>query len=72
AEFTAHPDRPVRSDDLTVPADRERPDRCLLVSPPLPRPLDLAGPAVARLHVTADTPSADWAVRLTALDPAGR
>ncbi|WP_030734764.1 CocE/NonD family hydrolase [Streptomyces griseus] len=72
AEFTAHPDRPVRSDDLTVPADRERPDRCLLVSPPLPRPLDLAGPAVARLHVTADTPSADWAVRLTTLDPAGR
>ncbi|MFD3644033.1 CocE/NonD family hydrolase [Streptomyces griseus] len=72
AEFSADPDRPVRSDDLAVPADRDRPDRCLLLSPPLPRPLDLAGPAVARINVTADTPSADWAVRLTALDPSGR
>lgn len=72
AEFNADPDRPVRSDDLAVPADGERADRCLLLSPPLPRPLDLAGAAVARINVTADTPSADWAVRLTALDPAGR
>ncbi|MCX4502530.1 CocE/NonD family hydrolase [Streptomyces anulatus] len=72
AEFNADPDRPVRSDDLAVPADDERADRCLLLSPPLPRPLDLAGAAVARINVTADTPSADWAVRLTALDPAGR
>ncbi|MFH9241509.1 CocE/NonD family hydrolase [Streptomyces anulatus] len=72
AEFNADPDRPVRSDDLAVPADGERADRCLLLSPPLPRPLDLAGAAVARINVTADTPCADWAVRLTALDPAGR
>lgn len=72
AEFDADPDRPVRSDDLAVPAGGERADRCLLLSPPLPRPLDLAGAAVARINVTADTPCADWAVRLTALDPAGR
>ncbi|MFD0042728.1 CocE/NonD family hydrolase [Streptomyces anulatus] len=72
AEFNADPDRPVRSDDLAVPADGERADRCLLLSPPLPRPLDLAGAAVARIKVTADTPCADWVVRLTALDPAGR
>lgn len=72
AEFNADPDRPVRSDDLSVPADGEHADRCLLLSPPLPRPLDLAGAAVARINVTADTPCADWAVRLTALDPAGR
>ncbi|MFJ6805449.1 CocE/NonD family hydrolase [Streptomyces anulatus] len=72
AEFNADPDRPVRSDDLAVQADGERADRCLLLSPPLPRPLDLAGAAVARINVTADTPCADWAVRLTALDPTGR
>ncbi|MFF9791612.1 CocE/NonD family hydrolase [Streptomyces bacillaris] len=73
-EFTADPARPVRSDDLTVPApaDGTPADRCLLLTPPLPRPLDLAGPATARFHATADTPAADWAVRLTALDPAGR
>ncbi|MCS0635419.1 CocE/NonD family hydrolase [Streptomyces sp. LP05-1] len=69
--FLADPGRPVRSDDLAVP-DRGAPDRCLLVSPPLPRPLDLLGPAEARLDAVADTASADWAVRLVALDPAGR
>ncbi|MFE1820842.1 CocE/NonD family hydrolase [Streptomyces anulatus] len=72
AEFNADPDRPVRSDDLAVRAEGDRADRCLLLSPPLPRPLDLAGAAVARINVTADTPCADWAVRLTALDPTGR
>ncbi|RPK87716.1 MULTISPECIES: CocE/NonD family hydrolase [Streptomyces] len=72
AEFGADPDQPVRSDDLTVPAGGGLADRCLLLSPPLPRPLDLAGAAVARINVTADTPCADWAVRLTALDPSGR
>ncbi|MGW9502593.1 CocE/NonD family hydrolase [Streptomyces albidoflavus] len=71
AEFTADPDRPVRSDELTVPRGAPA-DRCLLATPPLPRPLDLAGPAEARLTVVADTPRADWAVRLVALDPAGR
>lgn len=71
-EFTADPARPVRSDDLTVPADGTPADRCLLLSSPLPRPLDLAGPATARIHAAADTPAADWAVRVTALDPAGR
>ncbi|MFJ9624072.1 CocE/NonD family hydrolase [Streptomyces sp. NPDC101181] len=72
AEFTADPARPVRSDDLAVPPDGTPADRCLLLSPPLTRPLDLAGAATARITVTADAPSADWAVRLTALDPSGR
>ncbi|CAM5307076.1 hypothetical protein STENM223S_04053 [Streptomyces tendae] len=47
------------------------PDRCLLVTPPLPRPLDVVGPAEVRLRATAHTPSADWAVRLVALTPEG-
>ncbi|MFE6410961.1 CocE/NonD family hydrolase [Streptomyces sp. NPDC057837] len=68
--FTADPARPVRSDDLTVPADGPA-DRCLLLTPPLPRPLDLVGPAAVRLRATAHTPSADWAARLVALTPEG-
>ncbi|MFP8964791.1 CocE/NonD family hydrolase C-terminal non-catalytic domain-containing protein, partial [Streptomyces nanhaiensis] len=69
--FTADPERPVRSDCLTVPT-AGTPDRCLLVTPPLPRPLDAVGPARVRLRATADTPSADWAARLVALTPEGR
>ncbi|CAL9370962.1 CocE/NonD family hydrolase [Streptomyces sp. enrichment culture] len=68
--FTADPRRPVRSDDLTVPTDGA-PDRCLLLTPPLPRPLDVVGPVRVRLRGTADTPSADWAARLVALTPEG-
>ncbi|MEV5546031.1 CocE/NonD family hydrolase [Streptomyces sp. NPDC052309] len=68
--FTADPVRPVRSDDLTVPTGGP-PDRCLLVTPPLPRPLDLVGPVRVRLRATAHTPSADWAARLVALTPEG-
>ncbi|MFD4372376.1 CocE/NonD family hydrolase [Streptomyces sp. NPDC058486] len=70
SRFTADPDSPVRSDDLTVPTGGV-PDRCLLVSPPLPRPLDAVGPVRLRLRATADTPSADWAARLVALTPDG-
>ncbi|MFD3488441.1 CocE/NonD family hydrolase [Streptomyces sp. NPDC058665] len=72
AEFTADPDRPVRSDGFTVPAQPERADRCVLLSPPLPRPLDLAGHAEARVRAVSDAPCADWAVRVVALDPDGR
>ncbi|AQS65785.1 CocE/NonD family hydrolase [Streptomyces pactum] len=68
--FTADPDRPVRSDDLTVLTGGP-PDRCLMVTPPLPRPLDVVGPVQVRLRATAHTPSADWAARLVALTPAG-
>lgn len=68
--FTADPERPVSSADLTVPTDNP-PDRCLLATPPLPRPLDVVGPVEVRLRATADTPSADWAVRLVALTPEG-
>ncbi|MET7295733.1 CocE/NonD family hydrolase [Streptomyces griseoloalbus] len=70
AAFSADPDRPVRSDDLTVPTGGP-PDRCLLATPPLPRPLDALGPVRVRLRATAGTPSADWAVRLVALTPEG-
>ncbi|MFJ6987288.1 MULTISPECIES: CocE/NonD family hydrolase [unclassified Streptomyces] len=71
AAFIADPDRPVRSDDLTVPTGGP-PDRCLLVTAPLPRPLDVAGPVHVTLRASAGTPSADWFARLVALTPAGR
>ncbi|WP_171116211.1 MULTISPECIES: CocE/NonD family hydrolase [Streptomyces] len=70
SSFTAAPEHPVSSEDLTVPTDGP-PDRCLLVTPPLPRPLDVIGDAEVRLRATAHTPSADWAVRLVALTPQG-
>ncbi|MFC7307181.1 CocE/NonD family hydrolase [Streptomyces monticola] len=70
ARFTADPEHPLDSGTLTVPTSGT-PDRCLLVTPPLPRPLDLIGPAEVRIRASADTPSADWAARLVALTPAG-
>ncbi len=70
AAFTADPDRPVRSDDLTVPTGGT-PDRCLLATPPLPRPLDALGPVRVHLRARADTLHADWAARLVALTPHG-
>ncbi|MGD9483119.1 CocE/NonD family hydrolase [Streptomyces sp. TRM70308] len=69
--FTADPRRPVRSDDLAVPAPPAPADRCLLASAPLPRPVDLLGSAAVRLRATADTPCADWVARLVALTPEG-
>ncbi|MER7045317.1 CocE/NonD family hydrolase [Streptomyces jumonjinensis] len=72
-EFHADPDRPVRSDRLDAdPYPYPVPDRAVLLTPPLPRPLDLLGPAETRLRAAADTPAADWFVRLIALDPEGR
>ncbi|MGW8885630.1 CocE/NonD family hydrolase [Streptomyces sp. NPDC055749] len=68
--FEADPELPLRSDHLNVPTSG-RTDRCLLVTPPLPRPLDLLGRAEARLLAVADTPTADWVVRVVALDPRG-
>ncbi|CAD5915886.1 protein of unknown function [Streptomyces sp. KY70] len=45
AEFTADPARPVRSDDLAVPADTTSADRCLLLSPrPCPARSTWPGP----------------------------
>ncbi|MER6609585.1 CocE/NonD family hydrolase [Streptomyces sp. NPDC000927] len=70
SRFTADPSRPVRSDNLTVPTGGV-PDRCLLATAPLPRPLDAVGPVGMRLRATAHTPSADWAARLVALTPEG-
>ncbi|QGZ51620.1 CocE/NonD family hydrolase [Streptomyces sp. QHH-9511] len=71
ADFLADPRRPVRSDRLDID-EHAAPDRCLLVTPPLPRPLDLLGDAEARLVAAAEGRSADWAVRLVALRPDGR
>ncbi|MET9373778.1 CocE/NonD family hydrolase [Streptomyces sp. NPDC002992] len=71
AEFVADPLRPVRSDRLDID-EHGAPDRCLLVTPPLPRPLDLLGDAGVRLVAAAEGRSADWAVRLVALRPDGR
>ncbi|MFI9770303.1 CocE/NonD family hydrolase [Streptomyces sp. NPDC052415] len=68
--FTADPERPVSSADLTVPTHGP-PDRCLLVTSPLPRPLDVVGRVEVGLRAAADTPSADWALRLVALSPRG-
>lgn len=77
-EFVADPGRPVRSDRLDIDEDAP-PDRCLLVTPPLPRPLDLLGDAEVRLVAAAEAAEAgtsgrgaDWAVRLVALRPDGR
>ncbi|MCK8681082.1 CocE/NonD family hydrolase [Streptomyces lichenis] len=68
--FTADPARPVRSDTLDIPRSGT-PDRCLLLTLPLDRPLDLLGPAELALTASADTAHADWAVRLVALAPDG-
>ncbi len=70
ASFTADPERPVLSGNLTVPTDGT-PDRCLLVTAPLPHPLDVIGPAEVRLRATADTPFADWFARLATITPEG-
>ncbi|GAB2894536.1 CocE/NonD family hydrolase [Streptomyces deserti] len=70
ASFTADPERPVSSEELSVPTDGV-PDRCLLVTPPLPRPLDVIGDAEVRVRASADSPSADWAARLVAVTPEG-
>ncbi|MFF2846505.1 CocE/NonD family hydrolase [Streptomyces sp. NPDC058001] len=69
--FLADPEHPVRSDHLDIDPHHAA-DRALLVTPPLPRPVDLLGAAEARLCAAADTPVADWFVRLVALDPHGR
>ncbi len=70
ADFTADPEHPVSSEHLAVPT-RGTPDRCVFVTPPLTRPLDVVGPARATVRATAGTPAADWAARLTLLTPDG-
>ncbi|MEU5159494.1 CocE/NonD family hydrolase [Streptomyces sp. NPDC020875] len=70
ADFRADPEHPVRSDDLR--ADPGRADRALFVTAPLTHDLHLLGNASAELRGTADTPAADWFVRIVAVDPSGR
>ncbi|WP_033318794.1 CocE/NonD family hydrolase [Streptomyces yerevanensis] len=68
--FTADPERAVSSEESTVPTEGT-PDRCLFVTPPLPRPLDVIGAAEVRVRATADTRSADWVARLVVVTPEG-
>ncbi|MFE3096178.1 CocE/NonD family hydrolase [Streptomyces sp. NPDC059248] len=68
--FHADPAAPVRSDELR--ADPDRADRALFVTAPLTRDTDLVGSAAAELRARADTPAADWFVRIVAVDPHGR
>ncbi|MFD3825351.1 CocE/NonD family hydrolase [Streptomyces sp. NPDC058625] len=70
SSFTADPQQPVSSEELTVTTGGT-PDRCLFVTPPLPRALDVIGTAEVRLRAAADTRSADWAARLVALTSEG-
>ena len=52
-------------------ATEDRDDVLVYTSPPLEAPLAFAGRVRARLHVAADTPDADWAVKLVDVHPDG-
>jgi predicted acyl esterase len=49
----------------------ERADVLIFSTPPLVKPLTFAGPLRAELYVDADTPDADWVVRLIDVRPDG-
>jgi putative CocE/NonD family hydrolase len=52
-------------------ANEDRKDVLVYTSEPMTAPLRFAGNAEARLHVSADTPDADWAVKLIDVHPDG-
>lgn len=52
-------------------ANEDRPDVLVYTSETLPEPLFFAGNIEAKLHVSADTPDADWAVKLVDVHPDG-
>ena len=52
-------------------ATEDRSDVLVYTSEPLAAPLSFAGNVRARLHVSADTPDADWAVKLVDVHPDG-
>lgn len=49
----------------------DRQDVLVYSTPPLTEPVAFAGPVQAELHVSADTPDADWVVKLVDLHPNG-
>ena len=55
--------------DQSATEDRE--DVLVYTSEPMTSPLAFAGNAEAKLHVSADTPDADWAVKLIDVHPDG-
>jgi putative CocE/NonD family hydrolase len=52
-------------------ANENRDDVLVYTSEPLTEPLTFAGNAEAKLHVSTDTPDADWAVKLIDVHPDG-
>lgn len=52
-------------------ATEDRDDVLVYTSEPLSEPLTFAGNAEAKLHVSTDTPDADWAVKLIDVHPDG-
>ncbi len=84
--FKADPSDPVPASPVTSqrplnaavwgPADQQitqdRSDVLVYTSEPLTEPLTFAGNPVAELFVSADTPDADWVVKLTEVYPDGR
>jgi putative CocE/NonD family hydrolase len=52
-------------------ATEDRDDLLVYTSEPMTEPLSFAGNAEARLHVSTDTPDADWAVKLIDVHPDG-
>jgi putative CocE/NonD family hydrolase len=83
--FKADPADPVPSSPVTEqrplkgavwgPVDQapteKRGDVLVYTSEPLATPLEFAGTAEAVLHVSTDTPDADWAVKLVDVHPEG-
>ena len=52
-------------------ATEDRDDVLVYTSEPMTEPLSFAGNAEAKLHVSTDTPDADWAVKLVDVHPDG-
>ena len=52
-------------------ATEDRDDMLVYTSEPMTTPLTFAGNAEAKLHVSTDTPDADWAVKLIDVHPDG-
>jgi putative CocE/NonD family hydrolase len=83
--FRADPAKPAPSNPITEarpikaavwgPVDQgateDRDDVLVYTSEPMTTPLAFAGNAEAKLHVSTDTPDADWAVKLIDVHPDG-
>ena len=83
--FRADPAKPTPSNPITEarpikaavwgPVDQsateDRADVLVYTSEPMSEPLTFAGNAEAKLHVSTDTPDADWAVKLIDVHPDG-